>query len=185
MKEHLIGDNLNAAVIPDFCQKYLNLDMSGLWNDIETMEHYQNDSDLQQVFEQDDGWNTKLLPGAHPALNYRGKAIARTKFWLQTDFDKGMRRYGYTGWQWRASYAQFDDSLRIQTIATIPVTTDVSELIALESHAKEECKREDEEEEVSEDDDESDAEEKSEAEEIERRWRKKCKSKSESEEEEC
>jgi len=55
--------------------------------------------DVDEQLELDDGWNTKLLPGAHPALNYRGNPVARTKFWLQTEFDMGMKKYGYTGWQ--------------------------------------------------------------------------------------
>jgi len=37
----------------------------------------------------------KLLPRSHPALKYRGNSVARTKLWLQTDFDHGMKRYGY------------------------------------------------------------------------------------------
>lgn len=100
------GTPLNAAVIPNFCQDYLGIDHTEIWKIFEDMPQYDTDADLDAVFDKDDGWNTKLLPGAHPALNYRGKPVARTKFWLQDDFDKGMLRYGYTGWQWRTALAQ-------------------------------------------------------------------------------
>jgi hypothetical protein len=100
------GTPLNAAVVPNFCRDYLGIDHEELWEVFTEMEVYPADADLDTIFEEDEGWNTKLLPGAHPALNYRGKPVARTKFWLQTDFDRGMARYGYTGWQWRTALAQ-------------------------------------------------------------------------------
>ena len=71
--------------------------------------------DIDEELELHDGWKPKLLPGAHPALNYRGKPVARTKFWLQTEFEKGMKKYGYTGWQWRVALAQY----RIESVQTV------------------------------------------------------------------
>ena len=47
-----------------------------------------------------------MLPGAHPALNYRGNAGERSKIWLSTHFDEGYVKYGYTGWQWLVAFAQ-------------------------------------------------------------------------------
>jgi hypothetical protein len=50
--------------------------------------------------------NVKILKGAHLALNYRGRAIKRSKIWLQKHFDTGYIKYGYTGWQWMVAFAQ-------------------------------------------------------------------------------
>lgn len=96
--------SLNAAVIPNFCKDYLGIDHIDLWDVLCTMKTYDITAELPLDLE--NGWNTCLLPGAHPALNYRGKPVARTKFWLQTEFDSGMKKYGYTGWQWRTALAQ-------------------------------------------------------------------------------
>jgi hypothetical protein len=116
-KHRLVHDGitLNAAVVPNFCQDVLGIDPSALWEVFTTMELHDVDAELTL----DDGWNTKLLPGAHPALNYRGKPVARTKFWLQSDFDKGMKKYGYTGWQWRTALAQ-------RRIESVPVIDEVN-----------------------------------------------------------
>jgi hypothetical protein len=43
------------------------------------------------------------VTGKHPALNYRGNAIRRDNIWLQSEYDQGLKRYGYTGWQWKVS----------------------------------------------------------------------------------
>jgi alkylated DNA repair dioxygenase AlkB len=99
--EEYFLEDLNVAIIPDFMTKY-NIPMTPdtIWQSIISLEHY-NDTDeliLDEI--------PKLLPGSHPALNYRGNTVARTKIWLQTDIEKGMKRYGYTGWQWRVSLAQ-------------------------------------------------------------------------------
>lgn len=98
------GEQLNAAVVPNFCRDYLGTDHEELWSVFQDLDTYPDDADLDQEFEE--CRPIKLLPGSHPALKYRGKAIARTKFWVQSDFDKGMLRYRYTGWQWRTALAQ-------------------------------------------------------------------------------
>ena len=50
--------------------------------------------------------HVKILKGAHAALNYRGRAVKRSKIWLQKNFDTGYIKYGYTGWQWMVAFAQ-------------------------------------------------------------------------------
>lgn len=98
------GEQLNVAVIPNFCKDYLEMEHDELWKVFTDMDTYTDDADLMKEFEERQP--IKLLPGSHPALMYRGKAIARTKFWVQSDFDQGMRRYRYTGWQWRTALPQ-------------------------------------------------------------------------------
>jgi alkylated DNA repair dioxygenase AlkB len=43
--------------------------------------------------------NPRWVTGASAELNYRGKAVKRSKLWLQRDVT-GARLYRYTGWQW-------------------------------------------------------------------------------------
>jgi ribosomal protein L11 len=57
-----------------------------------------------------DGHDPKWVTGKHPALNYRGNAIQRDKIWLQSEYDQGLKRYGYTGWQWKVSGGTKRDS---------------------------------------------------------------------------
>jgi len=98
-----ILDGYNVAIIPDFIKVYLQEythTVDDIWQSIMVLDRY-DDTDELEIND-----IPKLLPGSHPALKYRGNSVARTKLWLQTDFDHGMKRYGYTGWQWRVSLAQ-------------------------------------------------------------------------------
>lgn len=106
---------LNVAVIPDFLRLY-GLGGDTIWSDILELETYSDDD----VLVPNDGWQPKLLLGSHPALNYRGKPVARSKVWLQKDYDRGMLRYGYTGWQWRVSLAQ----MRMESVPSVDTVTD-------------------------------------------------------------
>jgi len=49
----------------------------------------------------------KWLEGSHPNLNYRGRAINRTKLWCQEDTD-GILIYNYTGFQYAVAQATFN-----------------------------------------------------------------------------
>lgn len=102
-EHYKISPQYDIAVIPDFLQ-YIgsDVDHQDIWEYVTNLESYEDDEELVLT----DGWNPRLLRGSHPALNYRGNPIGRHKIWLQTDFDRGMKRYGYTGWQWRVSLAQ-------------------------------------------------------------------------------
>lgn len=114
-KEYMLP-GYNVAIIPDFLNKYCDADVNEIWNDILSLPSYSEEDEI----ELEDGWNPKLLPGSHPALRYRGNPVARNKIWLQTDFEDGMKKYGYTGWQWRVSLAQ----RRIESIPSISKVTD-------------------------------------------------------------
>lgn len=103
----------NAYIVPKFCEKYLGTTPEAIWDEISSLEKHEGSLQL------DDGWNPKLLPGSHPALHMRGHPLKRTKLWLQRDFDRGLRRYGYTGWQWRVSLAQ----RRIESMPIIDAAT--------------------------------------------------------------
>jgi hypothetical protein len=108
----------DIAVIPNFIELYANavgLSSDGIWSDIISLPTHGEDDELSL----DEGWKPKLLPGAHSALKYKGNPVARDKLWLQTDFDDGMKRYGYTGWQWRVSLAQ----RRIESVPSIAMLT--------------------------------------------------------------
>jgi hypothetical protein len=93
---------LDVAIVPNFCEKYLGTTPTAIWDEICGLEKHDTEADLSL----DDGWNPKLLSGTHPALHMRGNPLRRTKLWLQSDFDSGFKRYGYTGWQWRVAHAQ-------------------------------------------------------------------------------
>lgn len=54
------------------------------------------------------GMEPLLVTGAHPALHYRGNALKRHKIWAQTRYEKGLLKYGYTGWQHAVSAATRD-----------------------------------------------------------------------------
>jgi hypothetical protein len=49
----------------------------------------------------------RWVKGTHTALKYRGNVLRRDKIWLQTDdpCTEGLRKYWYTGWNWRVSAA--------------------------------------------------------------------------------
>jgi hypothetical protein len=90
----------DTAIIPDFCKK-LGIDADQMWNDVLKLP----DHPLDQNIIIDDGTSPFWTTGQHRSLNYRGNAIKRDKIWLQTDYDKGLKRYGYTGWQWSVTGA--------------------------------------------------------------------------------
>jgi hypothetical protein len=88
----------DTAIIPGYCEA-LGINVKDLWDDVDKLENHSVDEAIQIT----DGHDPKWVPGKHPALNYRGNAIPRDKIWLQSDYDQGLKRYGYTGWQWKAS----------------------------------------------------------------------------------
>ena len=55
-----------------------------------------------------DGAEPHWITGDHPALNYRGNAIRRSKIWCQSDYAEGLLKYGYSGWQWAITGATHD-----------------------------------------------------------------------------
>ena len=88
----------DTAIIPGFVQNNLGMNIADAWDSLRMFPNHPVDQDIE-IKSSEPQWIT----GDHPALNYRGNAIKRDKIWLQNDFENGMRRYGYTGWQWKVS----------------------------------------------------------------------------------
>jgi hypothetical protein len=90
----------DTAIIPDFCEKYLGIkDVNKeVWEQLLAFPDHPVDEPI--AIERD---NTSWITGDHSSLHYRGNAVKRGKIWLQSKWDKGMRRYRYSGWQWRVS----------------------------------------------------------------------------------
>ena len=109
------GEQLNAAIIYNFCD-IVGVDHEKIWNDIQSLDKY----DEEDKLEISDGLDPKLLTGAHPSLKYRGNKLARSKIWLQTDYDLGCKRYRYTDWQWRVAPA----TRRLESMPSIDSATD-------------------------------------------------------------
>jgi hypothetical protein len=100
----------DTAIIPGFAER-MGIDVEKLWSDVNVLPNHTTDDTIQIT----EGNDPKWVTGQHPSLNYRGNAIKRDKIWLQTDYDQGLRRYGYTGWQWSVSGA----TKRVESIPII------------------------------------------------------------------
>jgi hypothetical protein len=84
----------DLAVVPEFVQTVLGLDPSSLHDTLtSSIDTYEDDETIRRG-------ELRRVQGSHPALRYRGNPIWRSKIWVQTDFDEGLRRYYYTGWSW-------------------------------------------------------------------------------------
>lgn len=92
----------DAIVWPDFMQEQLGLDPAELWRDLLDVPVWPDDGPIP--FRRD-GSDPHWVRGSHPALRYRGHELKRRKLWLQSGYAKGLRRYGYTGWQHAISFA--------------------------------------------------------------------------------
>ena len=51
------------------------------------------------------GQDPIMVLGSHPSLHYRGNALKRHKIWVQSNYQDGLLKYGYTGWQHSISAA--------------------------------------------------------------------------------
>ena len=58
----------------------------------------------------EDGKDPLMVMGSHPGLHYRGNKLKRHKIWAQTEYPRGMLKYGYTGWQHAIAAASRDIS---------------------------------------------------------------------------
>ncbi|MCH9637667.1 MAG: hypothetical protein K0U52_01805 [Gammaproteobacteria bacterium] len=88
------GDRLTGCVIVhNFVQDYLHEDPMMLHHAIASVPEYQNGEPMERGA-------LKRVCGDRPELRYRGLAIKRDKIWLQTNWDRGLLRYLYTGWSW-------------------------------------------------------------------------------------
>ena len=100
-------------VVPDFMQKVLGVDPAAVWEALRGLPVWDSEKPLEY-----DPHAPCIVPGTHGALNYRGHAIKRHKFWGQTDLDAGLRKYRYTGWQWKIALAT-------KAIETVPLFSEV------------------------------------------------------------
>lgn len=101
--EHRVCDGI--WLVPDFAQTILGIDpqayLAGLLRDYP--QRGSNDAITP--------FAPQWIEGDNPALHYRGNALKRGKMWFQRgDPHDGVRRYNYTGWQWRVSEATSDVS---------------------------------------------------------------------------
>ena len=74
------------------------------WKELLSLPSYEDSESIKLEQISSLNVNAKWVNGSHPALNYRGNAIKRSKIWLQERSDTFFR-YGYTGWQWKILYA--------------------------------------------------------------------------------
>ena len=88
----------DTAIIPNFVKNSLGMEVDKVWQSLQKYPDHPVDQPIKIQ-----GNEPMWITGAHPALNYRGNAIKRDKIWLQKEYARGMRRYGYTGWQWKVS----------------------------------------------------------------------------------
>lgn len=105
----------DACVIPNFMQDHLSIDPHEVFDALVKLPVW---SATDPIPSSGVGW----LPGSHRTLNYRGKPIKRSKIWLQTDFEDGLLKYGYTGWQWKVSFAS-------RPVKSIPVIANLLDTV--------------------------------------------------------
>ncbi len=95
----------DAVVWPDFCQDELGINPELLWSELTALPEWPSDKEI--VF-RDRGDDPQWITGEQRALNIRGHTLKRDKIWFQSDYENGLLRYGYSGWQHRISYATHD-----------------------------------------------------------------------------
>jgi hypothetical protein len=97
----------DAAIVPNALQTWSSgqMDPNGIFERLSTTAHQPVTKDIKIS---KSGLEPILVPGAHPALHYRGNALKRHKIWAQTRYERGLLKYGYTGWQHAVSAATRD-----------------------------------------------------------------------------
>jgi len=96
------GEILDGCFIWPGFAKDISIDIDDLWNKLLSIPTWPSEKEIPFREKGDD---PHWIEGSHPALNYRGHSLKRHKIWCQSEYEKGMRKYGYTGWQHRISYA--------------------------------------------------------------------------------
>ncbi len=97
------GRRLEDAVIwPNFLSDELGIDPAQIWKDLLAVPMWPSNKPIPFRAQGDD---PHWIPGTHKALHYRGNNVPRAKIWCQSDYADGLRRYGYTGWQHKISFA--------------------------------------------------------------------------------
>ena len=94
-----------TCIWPNFVQEQLDMNIQRIWD---VCLQYPEQDPKKQIEYSKLGMDPLWITGEHKALNYRGNAVGRTKMWFKTNYLKGLSKYGYTGWQWKISYAKRD-----------------------------------------------------------------------------
>ena len=93
----------DAIIIPSLLQTMFNL--YAIFESLSSTPKADNAADIPM---DEHGMQAIMVDGKHPALHYRGNALRRGKIWGQTEYDRGFKKYGYTGWQHAISNATRD-----------------------------------------------------------------------------
>lgn len=99
---HIIKD---ACIWENFLQEEFKIDPDTLWKNL---QKYKKHNSKEKIKFNKKGNDPMWVMGDYPSLHYRGNALKRHKMWLQKDYEKGFKKYGYTGWQHTISYASRD-----------------------------------------------------------------------------
>lgn len=94
------------VIIPDFAKNYLGVDAGEFLDKmIIDIPVYGDDEPLKRG-------KLSWVPGTHPALEYRGRPINRSKLWFADPVlhENYFVKYSYTGWKWRVSLATLPTS---------------------------------------------------------------------------
>lgn len=97
---------LDAFVVEDFMQKFLDLDPRCIFQDL--LDDFECHDPKAEIPFSPKGDSVKWVTGEHPALHYRGNPLKRRKIWCQKNYRHGLLKYQYTGWQHSISTATCD-----------------------------------------------------------------------------
>lgn len=100
----------DVLILPNFLQSFAPVgldDPAVIWKSI--MGGVPTQDSTKPIVLDPTGQTPLLVKGDHPSLHYRGGALKRNKMWLQGgDFQDGLVRYYYTGFQNGISLASRD-----------------------------------------------------------------------------
>ena len=85
------GTPMHAYVLPGLLDA-IGVRPAALWDALNAVPTLSDDAPTAW------GESPAWVPGTHPALNYRGHALRRTKQWF-ADLSQGVPVYKYSGWQ--------------------------------------------------------------------------------------
>jgi alkylated DNA repair dioxygenase AlkB len=89
----------DTAILPNFTRDFLGVDIDELWKRMLCYGNHPIDEPIEK------NGDIRWVTGDHPGLKYRGNAVKRNKIWAQKNYDNGLSRYGYTGWQYQVTSA--------------------------------------------------------------------------------
>jgi hypothetical protein len=81
----------DAIVIENGLQEYFGIDPQTIFAQAQQVPMQDPTKDIPIS---ESGMNPIMVPGTHPGLHYRGHKLKRHKIWLQTEYKKGLKKYG-------------------------------------------------------------------------------------------